>query len=121
MRVRALGAILAGGISIGLLAGHWTTRAAEGEGAHIGTSPLAGKYLVIRMDRTLERSAAYLANADIQRIGDETFLVGKGFALRPEWKGYENQVIWISAKHIEQMYTFDSVDDVNKMYEKPQE
>jgi hypothetical protein len=46
----------------------------------------------------------------VQTVGGKTFLVGKGIALSPKWKGYEGQTIWVSLHHIEQMFEFDSTD-----------
>jgi hypothetical protein len=81
-------------------------------------NPYEGKMLVIRMDRTLDERGAYLQKVHIQKIGGETFLVGEGFSLGPKWKNYEGRIIWVSIHHIEQMYQFNNVDDINKMYEK---
>lgn len=81
-------------------------------------NPYEGKFLIIRMDRALDERGAYLQRVHIQKIGGEPFLVGEGISLGPNWKRYEGRIIWVSIHHIEQMYQFDSVDDINKMYEK---
>jgi hypothetical protein len=112
----------------------WTVACWQGRGAEDATQPstaatkpgadanqFEGKLLIVRTDRALDEKGAYLQKVHVQTIGSETFLVGQGIALNPKWKGYEGQTIWVSVHHIEQMYEFDSLDDINKMYEKSDE
>lgn len=107
----------------------WQGRGAEqGQGTAVdasatgtGADRFEGKHLIIRMDRALDERDAYLQKVRVQTIGGESFLVGQGISLGPKWKSYEGRTVWVSVRHIEQMYQFDSLDEINKMYEKTDE
>lgn len=109
-------------LSIGLIA--WQTRAADPESASghdftvSDSNRFEGKFLIIRMDRSLDEKSAYLQQVHLEKIGGEPFLVGKGISLSPERKSYEGRTIWVSIHHIEQMYEFNNLEEINKMYEK---
>ena len=91
---------------------------AEATDAKSDPNRFAGKFLIIRTDRNLDERGAYLKDVRVETIGGESFLVGQGIAITPEWKNYEGRKIWVSVHHIETMYEFTSVDDIKKMYEK---
>ncbi len=84
-------------------------------------NPFEGKYLMIRLDRALDEHAAYLKDARITKIGDDVFLAGTGFTLGAKSKWYAGRNVWLSLHHVEQMFVFDSMDEIEKMYEKDDE
>ena len=98
----------------------WSGHAAEqNEAARTdATNRFAGKYMIVRTDRTLDERGAYLTDVRVETIGGESFLVGKGIALQADWKRYEGRTIWVAVRHIEQMYEFKSLEELKSLYER---
>jgi hypothetical protein len=79
-----------------------------------------GKVLSISTDYQ-DKSGAILEEVRIRKIGERSFLVGKGVDDgRPETAIYKGRTMWISVEHVVQIAEFDSVDDVKKLVRQSQ-
>ncbi len=75
--------------------------------------PFAGKILVLN-ERSNPSFGATLEEVHLKRIGDQTFLVGKGFA-SDEGKGwYNGRVVWVPLSDISQITEFQDRGDLIK-------
>ena len=115
---RWLVAVLFVAVGVGLIA-TWTGRAA-GQGSPAGqgsAAELEGRYLAIETDRALDDHSTWLKNAHVQTIGGEPYLSGKSFTVTKDGKEDVGITVFVSMHHIEQIYVYESLDEVKKSYE----
>jgi hypothetical protein len=75
--------------------------------------PFAGKILVVN-ERSNPNFGATLEEVHLRRIGDQQFLVGKGFASE-EGKGwYNDRVVWVPLSDVSQLTEFQDRGDLMK-------
>jgi hypothetical protein len=78
-----------------------------------GDSPFTGK-IVVLTQRSNSTLGATLEDVHIRRIGDQTFVVGKGFASE-EGKGwYNDRTVWVPLNDISQVTEFEDRGDLLK-------
>jgi hypothetical protein len=98
----------------------WSSRA--GEPAPIAApaegKELDGKWLAVDLDRALDRHATWLHNANVRSIGGEPFVVGTAFSMNDEGKAEDHITMCIALRHIEQIYVFENLEDLKKIYGK---
>ena len=75
--------------------------------------PFAGKILVVN-ERSNPNFGATLEEVHLRRIGDQQFLVGKGFASE-EGKGwYNDRVVWVPLSDVSQLTEFQDRGDLDQ-------
>jgi hypothetical protein len=80
-----------------------------------GEADFKGKVLNVSTDYP-DKTGAVLEQVRIRKIGERSFLVGKGVDDgRPESASYKGLTLWISVDHIVQIAEFESVDEAKKM------
>jgi hypothetical protein len=88
-------------------------RADPPQNAGQGDSPFTGKIVVVNQ-RSNSTLGATLEDVHVRRIGDQTFLVGKGFAA-DEGKGwYNDRMIWVPVNDVSQVTEFEDRSDLLK-------
>jgi hypothetical protein len=76
-------------------------------------SPFTGKIVVVTQ-RSNSSVGATLEDVHLRRIGDQTFIVGKGFAA-DEGKGwYNDRTVWVSLGDVSQVTEFEDRSDLLK-------
>jgi hypothetical protein len=99
----------------------WKSHAAEEPGSNtdIELKPLTGKFLIISVSRTLEKTHGfYLADVHKQSLGDRVYLAGKWFTpdgVRPKTE------YWVAVNQIDMIAVYDNLDDLKKQYEEHEE
>jgi len=78
--------------------------------------PLAGKIVVLNQ-RSNATSEATLEEVHIKRMGDQVFLVGKGFAADDGKGWYNGRTIWIPLNDVSHITEFEDRGDLIKARE----
>jgi hypothetical protein len=116
---RFIAIVLVLGVAIIALA-VWSSRAGEPATnvAEVEGKNLEGKFLGVDLDRALDRHASWLHNAHVQMVGGEPFLIGTAFSMTDEGKAEDHLAMYVALRHIEQIYIFETLDELKKIYEK---
>jgi hypothetical protein len=85
------------------------------------STTVEGKFLAIRTNRALDDTGVFICKVVVRSIGDEKFLVGEGYDVEGEWKAPEGVLSWVSVKHIETILVSDTLEQMKKQYEQPEE
>jgi hypothetical protein len=97
----------------------WSSRG--GEGAPVATSDIdrfEGKWLAVELDRALDQHTTWIHDSHVQTLGNESFLIGKSFSLTSEGKNEDGETMLVPIHHIEQIYVYDNLEQVKKIFQK---
>ncbi|HET6323189.1 MAG TPA: hypothetical protein VFG04_00710 [Planctomycetaceae bacterium] len=75
--------------------------------------PFAGKILVLDQ-RSNPTYGATLEEVHLKRVGEQTFLVGKGFAADAGKGWYNGRTVWIALNDVSRITEFEDRSDLSK-------
>lgn len=88
-----------------------TMRTGTAAPAPADDAPFKGKVLVVTMDY---RSSSLLEHAQVRKIGDRSFLVGKGVDDGHPANWTKGQIIWLPMARVDLIVEFGSVEEMKK-------
>ena len=91
----------------------------DGQAAPAPSSDAAfkGKVLFVQMDNTVMMSGFLLEKAQAQKIGDQSFLVGKGMGEGPMGAWYKGRTVRLQMGHIVSITECEDLKDAKKVLE----
>jgi hypothetical protein len=108
--------VLSIAVTVGLFSWRTSTADEANSNTDIDLKPLNGKFLVISVSRTLEKTRGfYLTDVHKQVLGDRVYLAGKWFTpdgIRPKTE------YWVAVNQIDMIAVYDNLDDLKKQYEE---
>lgn len=79
-----------------------------------GDTAFKGKIVLVNTDKMMTMSNFLLEKVQVQRLGDRSFLVGKGAAEGRMGAGYKDRTVRINVEHIVSLIEFDDVKEATK-------
>ncbi|HJT75903.1 MAG TPA: hypothetical protein VJ739_01770 [Gemmataceae bacterium] len=73
------------------------------------------KILVVQVKTHNETKAMVLEKVRVKRLGDRSFLVGKGVDDGQPDTWYKGRTVWVGMSDVVTMFEFDSLDDLHKV------
>ncbi len=81
-------------------------------------NPFPGKVLLVFLD---SRSSIPLNNPEVRKLGDATFLVGKGSEDIHGHHWANKRTVWLPLERVEMITEFDNVDEMKKAWKEAME
>ena len=91
---------------------------AAANAAQVAGNPFPGKVLLVFLD---SRSSIPLSNPEVRKLGDATFLVGKGSEDLHGHHWANKRTVWLPLERVEMITEFDSVDEMKKAWKEAME
>jgi hypothetical protein len=79
--------------------------------------PFAGKIVKVG-ERSNPNVGATLEEVHIRRLGDQTFLVGKGVSVQDSKGWYEGRIVWVPVNDLSYIYEFVDRAELSKIQDE---